>query len=211
VHQFPLIVDGVFADRYGQTAVENDLVYAPGRLDARNTSAAFQTLTAGARADYVYDKLSITRTTRLPKNVTWIMRGIFQLSDQVLPFTEQLGGGGVGSVRGYYPDTALGSNGELLSTEIRLPSISPASMIGHPRFGDLMQVGGFYDYGDLHSPKLVAGGQAPVTMSSAGFFIHYSIDRYIDVDFNYGWQLRQVATEPRGLGHYAALAVVFSN
>ena len=78
VHQFPLIVDGVFADRFGQTAAENDLVYAPGRLTPRNVTAAFQTLTAGARADYVYDKLSLTRTTRLPLNTTWVVRGIFQ-------------------------------------------------------------------------------------------------------------------------------------
>ena len=211
VHQFPVILDGVFTDRYGQTAVENDLVFAPGRFTARNTNAAFQTLTAGATSRYVYDKLSITRTTRLPKNVTWILRGIFQKSDNILPYTEQLGGGGVGSVRGYYPDTALGSDGILFSSEIRLPAFSPSAFLGQPRFPDLAQLGVFYDSGALKSPRLVSGGQAPVDLAGAGFFIHYSIDRYLDVDFNYGWQLRQVGSEPRGLGHYAAIAVVLSN
>jgi hemolysin activation/secretion protein len=211
VHQFPVIADGVFSDRYGQTAVENDLIYAPGRLTSRNNDAAFQTLTAGAAAGYVYDKLSITRTTRLPKNVTWIVRGIVQESNNILPYTEQLGGGGVGSVRGYYPDTALGSNGELLSTEIRLPAFSPGTLFGQPRLGDLAQLGVFYDYGALRSPKTVAGGQAPVDLAGAGFFIHYSVDRFVDIDFNYGWQLKHVPTEPPGLGHYAALAVIFSN
>jgi hemolysin activation/secretion protein len=211
VHQFPVILDGVVTDRYGQTAFENDLVYSPGRLTARNTDAAFGTLTAGASAEYVYDKLSVTRTTRLPYNVTSILRAIIQQSNTILPYTEQLGGGGVGSVRGYYPDTALGSNGALLSAEVRLPAFSPAAFIGQPRFPDLAQVGAFYDYGNLQSPKQVEGSLPTIQMASAGFFVHYSIDRYVDIDFNYGWQLKQVITELRGLGHYAALAVIFSN
>jgi hemolysin activation/secretion protein len=211
VHQFPVILDGVVSDRFGQTAIENDLVYSPGRLTGRNTDAAFESLTAGASAEYVYDKLSITRTTRLPENISWVVRGILQQSNTVLPYTEQLGGGGVGSVRGYYPDTALGSNGLLVSSELRLAGFSPAALIGKPRFPDLMQVGAFYDYGHLYSPKTIAGGQAPVDMAGAGFFLHYAVDRFIDIDFNYGWQLKQVITEPPGLGHYAAIAVVFSN
>jgi hemolysin activation/secretion protein len=211
VHQFPVILDGVISDRFGQTAVENDLVYAPGRLTARNTDAAFESLTAGASANYVYDKLSITRTTRLPKNTTWVLRGIFQQSNNILPYTEQLGGGGVGSVRGYYPDTALGSNGVLLSSELRLPTFSPGTFIGKPHLPGLVQLGAFYDYGHLYSPKSVPGGQAPTDLAGAGVFFHYAVDRFIDIDFNYGWQLKKVATEPPGLGHYAALAVVFSN
>jgi hemolysin activation/secretion protein len=211
VHQFPVILDGVQTDRFGQTAVENDLIYAPGRMTARNTDAAFQSLVVGASASYVYDKLSITRTTRLPKNVTWIVRGIFQQSNQILPYTEQLGGGGVGSVRGYYPDTGLGSSGELISTELRLPAFSPSAIFGKPKFPDLAQVGVFYDYGSLRQPKTFLGSQAPLDLAGTGFFVHYSVDRYIDIDFNMGWQLKQVATEPPGLGHYAAVAVVISN
>jgi hemolysin activation/secretion protein len=211
IHQFPIIVDGVQTDRFGQTAVENDLVYAPGNLSGRNSDAAFQALVVGASSSYVYDKLSMTRTTRLPQNVTWIVRGIFQQSNQILPYTEQLGGGGVGSVRGYYPDTGLGSSGELLSTELRAPAFSPAALFGKPRFPDLAQVGVFYDYGSLRQPKSFIGSQAPLDLAGAGFLVHYSVDRYIDIDFNMGWQLKQVATEPPGLGHYAAVAVVISN
>src|SRR6202012_2447285 len=102
-NQFPLVYDGQEVDRFGSTAIENDFVYAPSRITPNDTDADFQLLVAGARARYLYDRLSITRTNRLPFDFSLIGRLIMQRSNQILPNSEQLGGGGVGSARGYDP------------------------------------------------------------------------------------------------------------
>ena len=131
VDQFPVVVDLTETDRHGQTTVENDLVFSPGDLTGANNDVAVQQLVAGGTARYVYDRLSITRTTRLPDNFSWVSRVAAQISTGILPDSEQLGGGGVGSVRGYYTDTALGSVGILTNQELRLPAFSPSHLVFH--------------------------------------------------------------------------------
>lgn len=215
-HQFPFIYDGAEVDRLGSTSLENDLIYAPGRWSARDSDAAFQALVAGSKAEYVYDRVSVTRTTRLPADLSIVARAILQRSSAILPNSEQLGGGGVGSVRGYFPDTALGSNGELGSLELRSPAFSPSSVLGRA-VGDQAQVGVFYDYASLRQPyypKLTfpsaGNGTMPQDLASAGVLAHYAVGRFVDLNFDMGWQLRKTADEAR-LGNFAAVAVVFSN
>jgi len=217
-HQFPIVFDVNEIDRFGSTSIENDLVGAPGRLTARDNDADFQALVAGAKARYIYDRLSVTRTERLPKDVSLIVRAIVQRANVILPNSEQLGGGGVGSVRGYYPDTGLGSNGELLSIELRAPAFSPGRMIGFRGYDDLVQVGVFYDQANLRQPyyptDLIFGiannGTLPLNLASAGVLLHYSVSRHVDFNLDMGWQMRTTPDNSR-LGSYAAVAVVFSN
>jgi hemolysin activation/secretion protein len=217
-HQFPLVYDGLEVDRLGSTAIENDLVYAPGRLSAHDNDTDFRLLVAGSQARYLYDRLSLTRTTRLPYDFSLIGRLIVQRSSTILPNSEQLGGGGVGSARGYYPDTGLGSNGELASAELRGPAFSLGRQLGWKPLDDLAQIGLFYDYASLRQPSqpqdLLTGGAAasalPLDLASTGAFLHYSIGRNIDLDFDMGFQLRRAPQEAR-LGNYGAIAIVFSN
>jgi hemolysin activation/secretion protein len=217
-NQFPLILDGQEADRFGSTAIENDLVYAPGRLTPHDNDADFQLLAAGARARYVYDRLSLTRTTRLPRDFSLIGRLIVQRSSAILPNSEQLGGGGVGSVRGYDPDTALGSNGELASVELRGPAFSIARQLGWRRLQDLAQLGVFYDYASLRQPHqphdplsgAIASTALPVDLASTGTFLHYSIGRNVDLNFDMGFQLRRAPLQSK-LGSYGAVAIVVSH
>ena len=217
-HQFPVILDGLEVDRFGSTAVENDLIYAPGRLSAHDNDTDFQLLVAGAQASYLYDRVSLTRTTRLPYDFSLIGRLIVQRSSTILPNSEQLGGGGVGSARGYDPDTGLGSDGELASVELRGPAFSPGQQLGWKSLQDVAQIGLFYDYASLRQPKqpqdLLTGGVAAsalaLDLASTGAFLHYSIGRNIDLDFDMGFQLRRAPQETR-LGNYGAIAIVFSN
>jgi hemolysin activation/secretion protein len=217
-NQFPVVYDGAEADKFGSTAIENDLVFAPGRLTARDNDADFQTLVAGAKARYVYDRLSVTRTERLPEGVSLIARVIVQRSSAILPNSEQLGGGGVGSVRGYSPDTGLGSNGELASVELRAPPFSPGRLVGLRRLDDLAQVGVFYDYASLRQPyypkDIISGsasnGALPFDLASSGVLLRYSISRNISVNLDAGWQLKRAPASSK-LGNYAAFAVIFSN
>ncbi|HSZ52977.1 MAG TPA: ShlB/FhaC/HecB family hemolysin secretion/activation protein [Caulobacteraceae bacterium] len=210
VDQFPITVDLTETDRQGQTTLENDLVLSPGDITANNTDVAAQSLVAGGTVRYVYDRLSVTRTTRLPDNFSWVSRVAAQVSTGILPDSEQLGGGGVGSVRGYYTDTALGSVGVLTNQEIRLPAFSPTALVfHHPKMDDLAQVGAFFDVGEFRQPQAIVGGAPTADLMSTGVLAHYAIGRRFDVDFDMGWQLRTAPNQPTR-GYYGAVALTAS-
>lgn len=207
VDQFPLILDANESDRFGRTTVENDTFLSPGGLTGGNNDAAFATLTPGSTTKYVYDRLAVTRTTRLPADFSLISRGVIQVSTGILPNSEQLGTGGVGSIRGYYTDTVLGSTGIISNTELRLPAFSPLKLIDRASSkGDLLQFGAFADYAKVRQPKSLIGGQGPVTLESVGFLAHYSLGRHVEVNFDMGWRLKRApfALNP---GHYGAISV----
>jgi hemolysin activation/secretion protein len=159
VHQIPIIYDATITDRLGQTSIQNILVLSPGNVTGRNSTTNLSTLVPGARARYAYDRLLVTRTTRLPAEAVSITRATVQLATDNLPNSEQLGGGGVGSVRGYYSDTALGSKGVLFSQEVRL---RPLSLFKDAKLQDALQLGAFFDYAHLDQVDRIPGGQNQV-------------------------------------------------
>lgn len=204
VHQFPIIYDASLSDSLGQTSIQNILVVSPGDLTSRNTTAILSTLVPGARARYIYNRLLVTRMTRLPRDLTSITRLTVQLANHNLPNSEQLGGGGVGSVRGYYSDTALGSKGVLFSQELRIPAFSLTG-IAHPgsKLGDALQFGVFFDYARLDQIDTIPNMQNRVDLASVGFNAHYSVSRYVDIQFDAGWRLKEVMAAPENgvFGH----------
>ena len=206
INQFPIVYDATLTDRLGQTAFQNILVLSPGHLTRNNTTASLAMLVPGARARYVYDRLLVTRTTRLPAGWTSITRATGQLANHNLPNSEQLGGGGVGSVRGYFADTALGSTGLLASQEVRLPAFGLSQLARRgSKLDDLMQFGAFVDIARLRQVKPIPDVQSRVTLLSAGGNVHYSIGRFLDVQADLGWRLRRTATAPER-GAYAQVS-----
>lgn len=211
VHQFPVTLLVNIPDRFGQTSLSNDFVMSPGDLSDRNTDEAFNALIPGAEARYVYNRLSVTRTTQLPGDMTWILRGAGQLASGNLPNSEQIGGGGAGSARGYYPDTAVGSEGVILNTEIRFPPFSPSGMIAPgSRLEDTLQAGVFYDFVDIRQVKSVEGGSPPARLESVGFLLNYAAAQKLDVSIDGGVQLRKGPSETKKGGYVAvSLSVSF--
>lgn len=211
IHQFPVNVIINMTDRLGQTTLSNDLVFSPGDLSDKNTDAAFETLVPGAKANYVYDRLSVTRTTRLPRNIAWVLRGSVQVASGNLPNSEQMGGGGAGSARGYYPDTAVGSTGVILNTELRLAPFSPSALVSKtPAFQDTLQVGAFYDFVDVQQPDQVPGASPPARLESVGVLLNYSAGRNVDLSIDGGLQLRRGPNETKKGGVVAmSLTVSF--
>jgi hemolysin activation/secretion protein len=211
LHQFPVNVILNMTDSLGQTTLSNDLVFSPGDLSDKNTDAAFETLVPGAKANYVYDRLSVTRTTRLPRNIAWVLRGSVQVASGNLPNSEQMGGGGAGSARGYYPDTAVGSTGVILNTELRLAPFSPSALVSKtPAFQDTLQVGAFYDFVDVQQPDQVPGASPPARLESVGLLLNYSAGRNVDLAIDGGLQLRRGPNETKKGGVVAmSLTVSF--
>ena len=179
-------------DSHGQTAIENTLVFSPGNLTQYNTDSAIRQFVAGARAQYVYDRFAVTRTTFLPHGLTWIIRGLGQVANHNLPFSEQIGGGGIGALRGYDPNAALGSEGVLLSQEVRAPVFSFLRLMNkNAKLADQMQFGVFWDYANLSQLTPLPDLPQRIVLSSLGFNIHYSVEPNLHLQLEVGSQLRR--------------------
>jgi hemolysin activation/secretion protein len=200
INQFPLIYDATETDRFGQTAIENKLTLSPGGMTADNNSAAFQAIVPGAAAHYAYDRFGLTRVTGLPAGFSWVARFLIQRSNHNLLDSEELSGGGPGSVAGYPTDTALGSEGELIAQDLRAPAFSPARLLGLPLPPeDQAQIGLFWNYADLYQVHPIPDLPNRVDLASAGLDLHYQAGRYVDLQFDMGWQLRKApGTSKRG-------------
>lgn len=208
VDQFLLTYAATEVDPAGATTFQNDLVYSPGGLTGANTNAAFALSgTAYAKADYLYDTVSVTRATRLPLNASWVVRAKAQWSSGDLLPSEQLGAGGEDSVRGYDTRIANGSEGYLVSQELRSPPFSPTRlMFGDRGIGDAMQLLAFWDYANVFDPKTQPKSPDHVELSSVGAGVHYTLGRFIDIACDYGWQLNRLPGAP-GRGSRAQLAI----
>jgi hemolysin activation/secretion protein len=191
IDQFPLIVDATETDPYGETNLANQFVFSPGGITTGNTDKAFRAALAHSSADYVYDKVTLTRTTTLPAKFSWVARVTGQVANGNLQSSEQLTDGGPGSVRGYYTDAAIGSEGVLISQEIRTPSISLSKLLNQTLpVDDQAQFGAFWDYGHVSQVTAVPDQVNSATLSSLGLDLHLTLDRYFDLRFDVGWQLR---------------------
>jgi len=189
IDQFPIIYDGSLSDAWGETSLENQLVISPGGLTGADTNAASQNLVPGSAADYIYDRVGLTRLTLLPRGFNWVVRLTGQLADRNLLDSEQLGLGGSDSVRGYDTDTALGSEGVILSNEVRAPAVSLTNR-------DSEQVGAFWDWGHVSQVRDIPDQVTSAALSSVGLDLHAVVGRFVDVKVDLGWRLRNAPSDP---------------
>ena len=218
VDQFYVEYDATERDDYGQTDFTNSFVVSPGGLTGLNNDRIFALQTCGGpcagapQANYFYDHIVLTRLTGLPQGqpladslgwfggVTSITKVIAQLSDGNLLPSEQLGAGGIESVRGYDERVANGAEGVIFSQEFRTPAFSLAKTFdgSTSAWNDLTQLGVFWDYGSVFDHGSAAQGVHPTELDSVGLGFHLLAgpDQNIRVDLDYGWGLRRLPGVP---------------
>jgi hemolysin activation/secretion protein len=207
IHQFPLIYDATLTDPLGQTELQNQLVLSPGDLSGTNNKTAFETLVPGSSARYAYNRIGLTRTTFLPRGFSWTARILGQVSSRNLMYSEQLGLGGQGSVRGYYTDTALGSKGVLVSNELRTPAFSLGRIANlHLPVPDAEQFGVFWDYGHVSQVTPIENAVNEADLSSVGLDLRADIGRYANLVLDVGWRLR-AAPDSRARGGFVDVSL----
>ena len=146
--------------------------------------------------------------TFLPRGVSWVARVIGQVSNRNLMYSEQLGAGGPDSVRGYFTDTALGSQGVLVSQELRAPAFRLAHTLGQTLpIEDQEQLGVFWDYGHVSQVKAIPDQVNEADLSSLGVDLHATFDRYVNLSFDVRWQLRPSPGESKR-GVFTDIAVL---
>jgi hemolysin activation/secretion protein len=112
-------------------------------------------------------------------------------------------------VRGYDERSASGSQGVLLSTELRSPAFHPLADFANLGVDDQAQVLAFWDYGNVAYKYAQQNLPKSAELQSIGFGARYGIGRYLDARFDYGWQLKKVPGAAK-LGNLATVSVTFS-
>lgn len=191
-------------DPYGVTAFNLSVTYSPGNLTSNNTNAVFLTQRAGASAEYAYETLMAERTTKLPWDFSWILRGTVQSSDGNLLGSEQLSFGGYNSIRGYDMTAISADEGFIFTTELRTPPVSPVALFSDDAAkvtNDQLQFLVFWDYGQANNYNVQPGESSTNCLSSVGPGALYTINTYLSVRFDYGWQLHTLADDAHRGSH----------
>jgi hemolysin activation/secretion protein len=221
VDQFLVAYDAILRDDWGQTIFQNTLTFSPGGLSGDNNDRLFEAQVGPyTKASYLYDHVVITRITGVPqgsdlaqsmgwfKDISSITKFVGQVANGDLLPSEDLGAGGVDSVRGYDERVLNGSNGILLSEEVRSPTFSLSKLIDNSdsAWNDQTQLAAFWDYGSVHDVRQFAGS-VDGELQSVGLGLHVlsGPDQNIRFDLNYGWQLRKLpgASDTSQFGHVA--------
>lgn len=198
VDQFPIILNATETDRYGQTSFQNQLDLSPGGLTGANNTAAFEMLVPGSCASYYADQMSLARTVFLPNNFSWTGHVWGQFTNHNLMYSEQLALGGMNAVRGYDTSTATGSEGIITQNEFRAPPFSLLGLAGVKPTSilrDTEQLGVFYDYGHVSQIQNIPNTVNGVDLASVGLDLNSTIGRYVTVDWDLGWRLRNAPTD----------------
>jgi len=109
--------------RFDSLRLQNDntLVFASAALGSDEATIDLNRF--GARGNFTYLRSSLSGSWRMPLGFSVNARASGQYTGQPLLSGEQLGAGGMDSVRGYLESETLGDTGVLGSFEFRLPSV----------------------------------------------------------------------------------------
>ena len=189
VDQFVVAYDAALDDPYGQTTLNDSLYISPGNWGGNNNDKAFDLSHPGATSDYLYDTITLQRVTKLPENFSLLLRGVLQFSNKNLTPSEQLGFGGYDTIRGYDEREVNTDEGYIFTAELRTPPLSLGEMFGWHEFQDQLQFLAFWDTGSAHNHMLLPGETDETDLSSVGGGVRYTINTYVSVRFDYGFQL----------------------
>lgn len=192
--QVSLIYSGDIPDNWGANTFGFKLTGSPGGLSKRNKTKYFELTRADAKADYYYATFDLARTQRLPFDFSLLLSGHAQLASGNLLGSEQLGLGGVNSVRGFDEGIVYGDQGYLLRAELHTPALPLERLIpfsGAPRIP--LDMLAFYDYGTVGNVDLLPEERRWNTLKSAGVGFRLAVDRHIALSFDYGWRLTDYA------------------
>jgi hemolysin activation/secretion protein len=195
VRQFVATYDASLRDRLGVTSLSIQGYWSPGNWGGDNSDAVYSQSHTYATSDYEYANITLSRLTRLPHEWSLFLRGVFQLSDENLVPSEQLGLGGYDTVRGYDEREVNSDEGYILNAEIRTPSMSLGKRFGWTRFDDQLQLLGFWDYGEGIDHTLLPNEPADTALSAVGVGLRYTISSHASVRADYGFQLLKSAID----------------
>lgn len=205
VFQLTAGYSGNIPDPIGSTSFEVAGFYSPGGLGTLNDQETYNNIRPDADPDYGYGKLNLKRGFVLPLNFSLTAAFNGQITTSNLMPTEQYGLGGYNTVRGYDERVANGDNAWVFNAEFRTPPGSIAKIFGNQEIDDRIQFLGFWDYGFVGFNN-AQPGQSNTYLMGAGPGLRYNIDRFVSVQFDWGFQLMKTPPGSK-VGNRAELSV----
>lgn len=174
-HTFDVIDAGVTLRHTDRRWRGMNLAQLSVRKSINDESSPFNWLYAAHDSYFWVSRVSLARLQALPGNQRLLLRGSAQFTDDALTPLEQFSVGGPTSVRAYPLSTALGDRGVQATFEYQLSAPGFAdrpSPFNGRRWGDLLEVNLFYDWGRTSpAPDNRRIGFQPTTLEGAGLAI----------------------------------------
>lgn len=169
-----------------------DLTFAlsPGGITDRNSDKAYRATRSYASAQYSYANLHVEQVIPLASGITWNLRGTLQWASTNLLPSEQLGLGGVASVRGFEEREVNGDSGLQFSSQWTSPVIKQSNVPGD------LRVLAFIDGGQARINEPVPGERDVVNILGAGFGVDYTLGSNVHANLMWGQQLKKSDQSP---------------
>ncbi len=199
--QFSLHYTASFDNAWGLLQAQDTLVLSPGGMTPENTNRALrpngtaQSGTLGTNAQYAYNRLMLTQLVPLPHDYGLVLRTTAQGSSTTLLASERLSIAGIDAVRGYQEFGVSGSQGVVLTTELRGPNFSPSSLITGHDGSDSAQLHVFSDVGRSWNPTASSSAPGATTTASVGFGGQMMVADNLSVRLEQGWQLLRTSLQ----------------
>ncbi len=186
ISQFNVHYDLFNEDRHGTTVFSVTAVGSPGHMTSHNNTKTFRKFRDGAVSSYVYGKGVFERKTQMGGSWSYVARLAGQGTWQRLMVSEQMGMGGIDTVRGFEERDANGDQGWFTNQEIHTPPVSmyKKNSYGHRR--DYLYFLAFYDVGQVFNRRPPPGENHFSTLSSAGIGVRYSFQKNIFIRADWG-------------------------
>ena len=165
---------------------------------SQGSSSDFNAVRIGAESNYVVLRYAANYAGQLPKD--WQMR--FALSgqytgDALIP-GEQFGAGGASSVRGFSEREVSNDYGAQINAELYTPNLCS----GIKNVATQCRVLAFYDAAHLDRNKALAGEVSSSSLSSVGLGFRMFVDRYLNMQLDYGHVLSGAAGSEKNRLHF---------
>ena len=207
---FQLMVGGsvVKHDKHGAWAVGGNVFASPGNVNSHNTRAAYAVARTEAPPQYAYANMSLQRLQTLGRGWDLSTRVIGQICTSRLIGGEQLTIGGATSIRGYRTNVFAGDYGFVFGADLLTPKFTtPLAKLNKALPAAETRFAIFYDAGEVFA-KSDKGGTLDFPTSplaSVGLGVRTSVSSNFSLNFDYGWQLRELPAlyhlDDRGQGH----------
>jgi hemolysin activation/secretion protein len=198
VSQFNVGYRTSLRDKLGYTNAGINIFFSPLSMAYNQKKTDYAVARSGADPTYVYVKFDLERVTKFLWDTSIMNRLSYQAATTNLLSSEQLGLGGMNSIRGYDEREVNTDGGIILNTEFRSPPISLFALFNKDtKVKDQLQFLGFWDYGIGENKFLQAGENDSYELSSVGVGARYAINPYMTFRADYGWQLLDTGFSPR--------------
>jgi hemolysin activation/secretion protein len=211
--QFVFAYKGTLIDDWGSFSISPQVYWSPFGLWDHQTNADYASVRPGASPDYAYFRLDLSRVTQLPWNFSLINELTWQVVDTNMLPSEQMNMGGFNAVRGY-DDRNLSNTDEgwVVRNELRTPPVSLLQFFKNDKLRDQLQFLFFFDFGVANAyagPITLNNGKSvsEVPMGGIGPGIRYSVNSWLSVRADYGFQLYDTGEDRSGRWHLGVMLV----